>query len=271
MNSQLEECNPHWTTEFQELVRSYRNTYECHEQIWTRFHLRVNEFEYLKKHRDFIEDHAYGFGDRAFHYLWKLLVDQMSARFSFLEIGVFKGQILSLIQLLSSQMGKQPRIHGITPLSDAGDKYSRYPQANYLAHIEHVFREFGLSLDSLRLICGLSTDYHVKHEASALAPFDIVYIDGCHDYGVVVDDINTYGSLVQRGGFLVMDDASCYLCLPNNYKVVGRHVTEPEHPVYEASFKGHEDVSRAVCKVLESNSDFVHLFACGHNRVWLRR
>ncbi len=49
-----------------------------------------------------------------------------------------------------------------------------------------------------------------------------------------------------------MDDASSLLSLSKN------------HP----GFPGHEDVALAIRDDLDKRSNYKHLFACGHNRVW---
>ena len=56
----------------------------------------------------------------------------MPSNFKFLEIGVYRGRVLSLIKLLSNLLNKNGQIWGITPLHDAGDKYSNYENIDYL-------------------------------------------------------------------------------------------------------------------------------------------
>ena len=48
-----------------------------------------------------------GFGELSFFWSWFLLVNDMSNTFKFLEIGVYKGRILALIQLLSDLLKKK--------------------------------------------------------------------------------------------------------------------------------------------------------------------
>ena len=80
--------------------------------------------------------------------------------------------------------------------------------------------------------------------------YDIIFIDGCHDYEVVCTDIKNYSEMIKLNGYLVLDDASSLL--PNSHGI----------------FLGHYDVGKAIIDVLEKDSRFVHLYAVGHNRVW---
>ncbi len=87
-------------------------------------------------------------------------------------------------------------------------------------------------------------------EAAARGQYDILFIDGCHDYPVVVQDIQNYLPMLKNGGLLVMDDASLYI----------------EKPF--GQFHGHPDVGQAIKDKLDGRTDVKHLFAVGHNRVW---
>lgn len=268
MSFELGNLQSNWTSELKQVVDSYRDVADQHTVLWSHFYRLANEIPRVKRHRDYVEQHDQGFGDRAFHYLWKLLVDQAPDEFSFLEIGVYQGQIISLIPLLASLANKQATIHGVTPLDASGDKYSDYPDIDYLDRIQTIFQQFDLPQENLTIYQGLSTEASVKVEVSEKAPFDLVYIDGCHEYDVVVSDILTYGLMLKPGGFLVMDDASIDLDLPPFFQITSNHGGIAEH---QYAFPGHADVSRAANDVLNGNPHlFRHLFACGHNRVWLR-
>jgi len=95
-----------------EEVAQYQNTRAYHQETVKRFTDYVNATPALKAHRDFVERHVYGFGERSFLWMWKLLVDELPQNFRFLEIGVWKGQILSLIRLLSATA----EVYGLTRL-----------------------------------------------------------------------------------------------------------------------------------------------------------
>lgn len=192
-----------------------------------------------------------GFGELAFCWQWQILVDAMKPDFKFLEIGVYKGRTLGIVQLLTQQTGKPCEIYGLTPLSNIGDKYSRYADEPYGPAISGNLVKMGARepLD-IQLIEGLSTDAAAMTTAANQGPYDIIYIDGGHDYEVVCHDIATFVPLLKSGGYLVMDDAS--LLLENPY----------------GQFLGHNDVCNAIKDKIDGRSDLTHLFAVGHNRCW---
>jgi hypothetical protein len=85
-----------------------------------------------------------------------------------------------------------------------------------------------------------------------MEPFDIVYIDGCHEYDYVVKDLMWYGKCVKEGGLLVVDDSANYLS-----------------PVW-GFFQGIEDVSAAVRAIIETDVAWEHLLPVMHLRVWMK-
>jgi len=236
----------------EEVVRYYKNTEDAHKHkvVYETFHVNATQLNggLLEKHSDVVE----GFGELSFHWNWYLLVNRMPATFKFLEIGVYKGRVLSLIKLLSETLGKNVNIWGVTPLVSAGDKYSVYKDSDYLRDIQDSYVKSNASFDTTRIIKGYSQDPKVVEKVAVNKEYDIIFIDGCHDYPVVCMDIDNYTPMLRRGGFLVLDDASSLL--PGSY---GR-------------FLGHEEVGKAVQDKLEGNAGFAHLYAVGHNRVWMK-
>lgn len=221
--------------------------------IVDRFTAYVNNTPYLCQHRDFIEAHAYGFGERCFHWLWRLLVGEMPLSFRFLEIGVYKGQVLSLVRLIANHTGRNAEIIGVTPLSSfSGDtgKFSKFPECNYNLMINDLHDAF--NLEQPTIVVADSTSDFAHRVVSSMPPFDIVYVDGCHEYDYVVNDLMFYPALLKPGGYLVVDDAACDMKQPWGY------------------FQGIEDVCKAVRTVIETDSQYEHLFACMHNRIWRR-
>ncbi len=91
-------------------MASYTDSVGVHDAIYQSFEAGVQADPQLRAHRDFVEANDHGYGDRAFHYMWKLLVEQMPESFRFLEVGVYKGQTLSLIRMLSSMLARDSRI-----------------------------------------------------------------------------------------------------------------------------------------------------------------
>lgn len=236
---------------FQE-AKQWKDTEAISKDFVDRFTEYVNGDAQLKEHRDHIEKHAYGFGERAFHWLWKLVIDEMPTSFNMLEIGVYKGQVLSLVRLLTNRTNRVASIVGVTPLSTfAGrtGKFTDFPDCDYRAMINNLHDEFNLEYPTI--IVGDSTSLEVHTKVSLdMPPFDIVYIDGCHEYAYVANDLIFYIQCLKVGGYLVVDDSACHLKQAMGY------------------FQGIQDVSEAVRTIIEPDADCVHLFACMHNRVW---
>ena len=273
-----------YTREFIRLVDNYDNTVDTNREIWELFYKLTNENSYLREHRDYVEKNSFGYGDRSFHYLWKLLIEQMGNNFSFLEIGVFKGQVISLVNLICSKIDKSFRICGVTPLSGSGDKYRTHPAVDYKTLIEKIHSDFGLTMDFTEIVKGYSHDREIISYVSKIAPFDAVYIDGCHDYDVVVSDIEAYTNMLKENGILVIDDSSNFLNMPKRVSAPNcyrswaqkRKRRAPWYFGFSTKYKNKKlskgliEVSKAVSDTLEKDRQFMHIFACGHNRVWLK-
>lgn len=236
-----------------ELTAKYADTPDAHIDIWTSCLENVNGTPYLKEHRDFVEQGNYGYGERQFHAMWDALVDDMPSNFEFLEIGVFQGQVLSLVSLCAKERGKQAVCSGITPLDPTGDHSGTHPNVDYLARIGQIHSRF--SLPPVRIWHGMSYDPRVQKLAKERS-YDLMLVDGCHDYEVVVDDIQVYGPLVKPGGYLVLDDASNDLQIPD-YMI-------------PKNWKGVPAVTWAVNDVLMKDPKWQHVLAVGHNRVFRR-
>lgn len=228
----------------QETISIWKDDKATHKLINERFTECVNADPELKAYRDWIESNIFGFGERSFLWMWKLLVDEMPEWFNFLEIGVFRGQILGLVSLLSEREKKRGEVYGITPLDSTGGHW----ESNYKDDIEHLFKTHKLRLPT-RIIKGLSTDPEVIKEADI--GYRIVYIDGGHSYEVAKADILNYSGLVQLGGYLVIDDCAHKYDLPEGY------------------FRGIDTVSQAVDELLP-NEYYKELFNVMHNRVFQR-
>lgn len=191
-----------------------------------------------------------GFGECAFTWSWKILVDSLPNNFKFLEIGVYQGRVLSQVGMLAKNINKKCDIFGVTPLSISGDKYCEYIDINYLEQIQNNFKKLNNNINNLNIIKGYSQDIDVIEQVSKHSEYNMIFVDGSHNYKDVVLDILNYSKMLATGGYLIMDDASLYL--NDSY---GR-------------FKGHPDVSKACMDILDSNPKFEELFAVGHNRVW---
>jgi hypothetical protein len=243
------------------VIETYVDHPEMHRLIWNTFTNNVNNALNLKAHRDYVEQNQHGYGDRPYHWLWQLLVQAAPDNFKFLEIGVFQGQTISLVRLIADTLRKPCQVHAVTPLNTTGDIYATHPEMDYLERIKKIHRDFNLA--SPILYKGYSFDPRIQHIVRENGPFDVVYIDGCHDYLVVVDDIDKYAPMTKPGGYLVIDDAGNDLKLPTG--------------MIPLDFFGLEEVTRAVREKLDARHSqsahalgFKHVFSVGHNRVFRR-
>lgn len=223
------------------------------DNVYSNLLIEYNNDLNLVKHRSYIEDNNLGFGEKPFHVMWRELVKKQPINFKFLEIGVYKGQVLSLIKLLSKIYKKNVEFYGVTPLTNVGDKFSNYENVNYERIIKNLFSKFELEIDiENNIIKGLSTDDTIKSKIKNLGFFDLLYIDGGHDYDCVVSDILLMKEISKKNTYVVFDDSSCY-----------KHLSLDK-------FKGHIDVCNAIRDFLENDENFVEVQTVGHNRVFKR-
>jgi hypothetical protein len=179
--------------------------------------------------------------------MWFLLQNEFTLK-QFLEIGVYRGQTISLISLLHRIHGTGCAVAGISPFSAAGDSVSRYRDGiDYLEDTLSNFRAF--SLAEPELLRAYSTDPEsVKMIHSR--PWDCIYIDGNHDYQVASIDCANSMEALRPGGLLVFDDSA---------------LTTGFAPPRFAS-KGHPGPSRLAAEL--DRSRFKEILQVGHNRVF---
>jgi hypothetical protein len=203
----------------------------------------------LREHRHYFSQQGRGYGEDAFHAMWWMLIREFRP-VSCLEIGVFRGQVISLWGLIAKLIGMPIDIHGISPFAPIGDSVSEYPvDIDYLEDTKKSFTTFGL--ESPILISALSTDSLAINHING-HHWDLIYIDGGHDYEVVVSDYNQCVRQLKSGGVLVMDDSS-----------LG---TDFEPPSF--SFAGHPGPSRVMLDVAIKELHFIG--AVGHNNVFIK-
>lgn len=210
-----------------------------------------NDFQ-LKQYRDWIELNAFGFGERCFLWMWKELVDQMPDNFTFLEVGVFRGQILGLIGMLADRTNKKAVRYGVTPLDSSDGHW----ESDYKNDIKHLHDIHGIS-NNYTIIPHDSTSQQALNAVEPLiGKVDLVYIDGGHTYDVVKQDLQNYIPLVKPGGFLVIDDCNNKIPMPFGY------------------FTGIESVRRAVDELLPPftpHPEFELVQNIVHNRILKRK
>ncbi len=203
--------------------------------------------EPLREHRAWFEQRGRGFGEKAFHTMWFLLFQEFQPD-RFLEIGVFRGQTLSLAALLARHFERDCLVQGISPFSPAGDSVSRYRRG--VDFYEDTLDNFAhFSLPTPKLVRAYSTD-PLAHESVAGSRWSCIYIDGNHDYEVARQDWNLCAAHVQPGGIIVLDDAG---------------LTTPYVPPIFAT-GGHPGPSRLAGEI--DRQVFCELLQVGHNRVF---
>lgn len=225
----------------EDLIFSYKNTAESHRLIHETLVRKTNEEPKLKELRDWVESNIFGFGERSFYWMFKLLTDRLPNDMTFLEIGVFRGQTLALIRTLKPNAG----IFGISPM----DSTDGHWESDYNKDVMRIHQVF--SLINPRIIKGLSTDLEVMRQVEHES-MDIVYIDGGHSYEVVKSDMKCYPKKVKIGGYLVVDDCCNNLDIP-----IGM-------------FAGIESVTQAVNEWEQTQTDFKLLFSVVHIKVYQR-
>ena len=216
------------------------------EQLVKDYTDKVNADQELKAYRDWIEANIFGFGERCFIWMWNDIVARMPQEFTFMEIGVFRGQILALVSLLAERHGKKVRRIGITPL----DTTDGHWESDYEADIKKLHHTFNIAND-YELITLDSTNPVAINLASKNPP-DVLYIDGGHTYEVVKSDLTYYLPILKVGGTLVIDDCNNAIPMPWGY------------------FQGIQSVSLAVDEVLprEGSTEYwKHELNLVHNRV----
>jgi cephalosporin hydroxylase len=196
-----------------------------------------------RDHRDYFKQEQRGFGEDAFHAAWWLLFAEFKP-FRMLEIGVYRGQVISLWALICKQLGYPAEIHGISPFSPVGDSVSSYLQnLDYMEDVLNAFQYW--QLDPPVFVKALSTDSKAVEHIEGHA-WDLVYIDGSHDFNIVLADYRLCRDHLAPGGILAIDDAS----LQTGFRP----------PRF--SFAGHPGPSRVAREYADNEMQF--LCAVGH-------
>jgi hypothetical protein len=205
---------------------------------------------WLKDHREYFSENQRGFGEEAFHSMWFILFKEFRPE-NILEIGVYRGQTLSLFMLLSNKFGIKSYVHGISPFSSSGDNVSVYlSDLDYYNDVLENFSYFNLSNPILHR--GYSTDINMVNVIESKL-WDFIYIDGNHDYEVANVDFNNCVKYLNHGGILVLDDSALY--------------TDYKPPFYSTG--GHPGPSKIAEEI--NPNEFIELFSVGHNRIFKKK
>jgi predicted O-methyltransferase YrrM len=232
---------------FTEVVARFPDCNSLYAYMHHYFHHRCPEV--LRQHREFFKREQRGFGEDALHAMWWLILREFKP-VNCLEIGVYRGQVISLWSLIARSVGYDCQIHGISPFTPAGDQVSTYrADVDYMKDTLEFFHIF--ELPAPILVRSLSTEHAALEHISAHR-WDLIYIDGSHDYEVVLADYQLCREYLNVGGLLVLDDSS----LGTAYRP----------PLF--AFGGHPGPSRVCQEVTRTELSIVG--AVGHNSVFVK-
>jgi hypothetical protein len=231
-------------------AKEWKDAPEYHKEINDTFIGYVNDNPKLIEHRLWVKSNHFGFGEDSFHWLHKLLVDEMPNEFKFLEVGIFRGQVLSLYKLLADISSKKVVRYGVSPMDSSDGHWD----SDYFADAVTIHQQFNLKKD-YTIYHGSSTDESIIEKAQFTAPYDILYIDGSHKYEDVVSDLAHYPQMIKQGGYLLIDDACNDMNQPWGF------------------FQGIEPVTRAVLEWEKTDigQEFEFVFNVVHNRLYKRK
>jgi predicted O-methyltransferase YrrM len=201
----------------------------------------------VQQHRAYFKQDQRGFGEDAFHAMWFTLLREFKPC-QCLEIGVYRGQVVTLWGLIAQLNNFSCEVHGISPFSPAGDGVSTYlANLDYLQDTLKSNSHF--SLPTPNFMKAFSTDSNAI-DFIKTRRWNLIYIDGNHDYEVALADYEVCKDSLADGGLLVMDDSSLYM--------------DYQPPSF--SFAGHPGPSRVVQELAMKELRF--LGGVGHNNVF---
>lgn len=241
------------------LNKNYPSLTFIREQNWSRDKVYDNLNQYFEfdlpaiffQHRyyfDQISKGCYrGCGENPFHAMWYLLFEEFHP-VNCLGIGVYRGQTISLWAMLGSHFHYSVNVAAISPFAPVGDEVSVYEKSlDYLSDTIENHHHFHLPLP---IFCrALSTDVEAINLIKS-KKWDLIYIDGGHDYDVVLQDIENAIQNLTPKGLIVMDDSSLYF----------------EFSSHNGRFQGHHGPSLVTKEMLEKNK-LELVLGVGHNNI----
>ncbi len=204
----------------------------------------------IRRHRSYFKKEKRGFGEDSFHSMWWLLLKEFKPKHC-LEIGVYRGQVISLWTLIAKYLKFNCEVNGISPLKSTKDSVSSYiKNIDYEKDIKKSFKHF--KLPEVNLVKALSTDKKAI-EFIKSKKWDLIYIDGDHDYDTVLADYKLCKKSLSEKGLLIFDDSS-----------LGTSFIPPFF-----SSAGHPGPSDVVKKY--AMKELIHIGIVGHNNIFMNR
>ena len=202
----------------------------------------------LIKHRSFFSKESRGFGENAFHSMWYLLLSEFKPK-NCLEIGVYRGQMITLWALISKILNFQTNISALAPFEPASDSNSIYlKNIDYLDDTKKNHNLFDLKQPEYCIEYSNSTEARKFIESKK---WDLILIDGNHDYEIVKSDFELSMNNLSKKGFIVLDDSSLYFDFQQ--KKYG-------------GFTGHPGPSKVAKEIAMKKMKFFG--AVGHNNIF---
>jgi hypothetical protein len=221
-----------------------------YHEAFAQFHTSLPQA--FREHRAYFHNvprNRRGYGEDAFHTLWYWILEEFRPT-NFLEIGVFRGQVISLVTLWAKLRGVHCEVHGISPFSSAGDSVTTYRQdidyyQDTLANFDHFV------LNHPTLVKAYSTDPEARNHISSRV-WDMIYIDGNHDYEVVSQDWQLCSANLRAGGVVVLDDS-------------GLTTSFVAPPIASSGHPGPSGVASEI-----DSAKFQEILQVGHNRAFIK-
>lgn len=98
-------------------------------------------------------------------------------------------------------MGEALRLNGF------GKLFSIEPQPHYYKKIIQYVAQAQLT-DQVTVINGFSYEDAVQKQLRSHAPFETIFLDACHDYKIVLDEIGFFAPMLSDNGVMVLHDTS---------------------------------------------------------------
>jgi predicted O-methyltransferase YrrM len=230
---------------FSQAVTNYHDPNKLYAYMhhYERYHCP----QIIQDHRNYFKEEQRAFGEDAFHAMWWLLISEFKPQ-RMLEIGVYRGQVISLWALIAQIIELKCEVHGISPFTPIGDAVSKYIEdLDYEADILASFAHFNLPAPNL--VKAYSTD-QVAYNHIMKYKWDLIYIDGNHEYEIVLADYKLCKKQLTPNGIIVLDDAS---------------IGTAYRPTM-FSFAGHLGPSKVARQY--ADKEMRYLGAVGHNNVY---
>ena len=161
----------------------------------------------LRSHRNYFTLDQRGFGEDTFHAAWYAIFSELKPA-NCLEIGVYRGQVISLWAMLQDMLKIEGQVWGLSPLEPLGDQVSDYIPIEYAQDIANHFQHFGLCSPNL---LKARSDSRTGKKFISGEKWNLIYIDGGHDEETVMSDFLVAFENLESDGLLVLDDSSLYL------------------------------------------------------------